>query len=468
MTTIKSNHAILLVDDEPSILKALQRLLRNKGYPIKTAAGGVDGLRQIRESEVPIALIISDQCMPEMSGAQFLEQAKVIVPDAMRFLLTGYSDMSAVVEAVNKGEIHRYLTKPWNDEEFVLGVGQALEHYELLGENRRLLEVTRRQNQELGELNRHLEDKVSERTIEVQKKNEDLAGLNAKLEQSFMETIRLMSSLIETLNPKLGKYMRNVADLSRLVARDFGLDAAEVDQIEMAALIHDVGLLGLADKLWERDEKELTEGEYKQFRNHPIIASVCLGSIEKLGAVSEIVRHHHENQDGSGFPYGIQGEKIPWGAQIIAAAGDYCRVVHGWKAEKSYIFNRAKACLGTAAGVVSSEAPEQMIGAVAQKLLHLNAGKKYDGRIVSAILSHVDRSKACSLDPETDAAEALEIEVKRLSEGMVLASDLRLTDGRLLLAKGARMKLSSLETVRRLNAHGLVEKHVWINKIKGE
>jgi hypothetical protein len=98
-------------------------------------------------------------------------------------------------------------------------------------------------------------------------------------------------------------------------------------------------------------------------------------------------------------------------------------------------------------------------------MLLLNAGKKYDGRIVTAILSRVDASKACGLHPGSDAAEAQEIEVKRLSEGMTLASDLRLTDGRLLLAKGARMKMSSLETVRRLNAHGLVEKHVWIQRV---
>ena len=85
----KQQQAILLVDDEASILKAINRLLRNEGYIIKTATSGAEALQSIRVGDVPVALIISDQRMPEMNGAQFLEQAKCIAPDAIRFLLTG-------------------------------------------------------------------------------------------------------------------------------------------------------------------------------------------------------------------------------------------------------------------------------------------------------------------------------------------------------------------------------------------
>ena len=460
MDAVNSQPAILIVDDELSILKALNRLLRNKGCPIRTASSGAEGLKQIRESDVPIALIISDQRMPEMNGAQFLEQAKALMPDAMRFLLTGYSDLGAVIDAVNKGEIHRYLTKPWNDEELALSVSQALEHYRVVGENRRLLDVTRRQNQELGDLNRHLEDKVRERTLEIQAKNEALSALNTKLEQSFMDTIRLMSSLIETLNPKLGKYMRHVAHLSILVAGDLGLSADDVHQIEMAALIHEVGLLGLPDRFWEKDEKELSESESRQFNNHPVIASVCLEPIEKLSAVSQIVRCHHECVDGSGFPDGIRDEAIPIGARIIAAAGDYCRVLDIWKPEKTHIYDRAKAHLGVAAGRLSATTPEAMRIEVAQKLLVLHSRKKYDFRIVTAILKHGEDVPADTAHPGVETSGISEVDVDRLAEGMVLASDLRLKDGRLLLARDSRLKATSIDSIRRLYAHGLVGKRI--------
>ena len=153
-------HAIMLVDDEESILKALKRLFRKTSYQILTASSGQEGLVRLKNTEKPVSLIISDQRMPEMTGAQFLEQAKKIFPDALRFLLTGYSDMDAVVDAVNKGEIHRYLNKPWNDDDLLLLVKQALQQYELVFENRRLTALTLKQNEELNALNQGLEKKV--------------------------------------------------------------------------------------------------------------------------------------------------------------------------------------------------------------------------------------------------------------------------------------------------------------------
>lgn len=124
---LKNEHTLMLVDDEKAITSALRRLLRRQGYHILTAESGPEGLKKLCRFEKPLSMIISDQRMPEMSGLQFLEKAKAICPEAIRFLLTGYSDMEAVTQAVIKGEIHRYLTKPWNDEDLVLQVRQSLE-----------------------------------------------------------------------------------------------------------------------------------------------------------------------------------------------------------------------------------------------------------------------------------------------------------------------------------------------------
>ncbi|MDY6952094.1 MAG: response regulator, partial [Thermodesulfobacteriota bacterium] len=153
---LKYKHSLLFVDDEASITKALQRLFRKERYDIYTAASGQEGLERLKEVGKPFSLIISDQRMPEMSGAQFLEKARGIFPQAIRILLTGYSDMDAIVEALNKGGIHRYFTKPWNDDDLALQVRQSLEQYELVLENRRLLALTRTQNKELKGLNNRL------------------------------------------------------------------------------------------------------------------------------------------------------------------------------------------------------------------------------------------------------------------------------------------------------------------------
>ena len=99
---LKNEHTLLLVDDEKAIIKALHRLFRKEGYQILTADSGSEGLQKLKQCQIPVSLIISDQRMPQMSGAQFLEKAREIAPNAIRYLLTGYSDMEAVIQAVNK------------------------------------------------------------------------------------------------------------------------------------------------------------------------------------------------------------------------------------------------------------------------------------------------------------------------------------------------------------------------------
>ncbi|MDA0191736.1 MAG: response regulator, partial [Proteobacteria bacterium] len=106
---------LLCVDDEPNILSALRRLFRQGGYDVVVAGSGAEGL--LRMEEGSFDLVISDMRMPEMDGARFLEQVRRRWPDTVRILLTGYADISSTVEAINKGEIYRYLSKPWNDDD---------------------------------------------------------------------------------------------------------------------------------------------------------------------------------------------------------------------------------------------------------------------------------------------------------------------------------------------------------------
>ena len=149
------------MDDERAITRALNRLFRKQGYTILTAESGREALEYLQQCKAPVSLIISDQRMPEMDGLQFLAKARELCPGAIRYLLTGYSDCDAVIEAVNKGEIHRYLTKPWNDEDLLLQVRQSLEHYELTIENQRLAAINMAQNRELQTIHEQPEGAVN-------------------------------------------------------------------------------------------------------------------------------------------------------------------------------------------------------------------------------------------------------------------------------------------------------------------
>ncbi|MDZ4162763.1 MAG: response regulator, partial [Burkholderiales bacterium] len=186
---------LLLVDDEPSILSALRRLLRPTGYTVLTATSGAEGLALLTTQEV--ALVVSDMRMPGMDGAQFLEQVRAQWPDTVRLLLTGYADMSSTIDAINRGEIYRYITKPWDDHELLLVIRQALEQRALRFENQRLLALTQTQNAELQTLNAGLAQTVAARTSELAQLNEFLNLANTQLRQQFLTTVKVFSSLLE-------------------------------------------------------------------------------------------------------------------------------------------------------------------------------------------------------------------------------------------------------------------------------
>ena len=167
---LKYKHTILVVDDEVSITKSLHRLFRKEGINVIEATSGPEALDLLQKLERPVSGIISDQRMPKMTGSQFMKEAKKVAPDSFRILLTGYSDIGAIIEALNIGQIHKYITKPWKDNELVLQVKESLKQYELILENRKLNNIVKRQNKELKEINKSLEQKVAERTKEIEQK----------------------------------------------------------------------------------------------------------------------------------------------------------------------------------------------------------------------------------------------------------------------------------------------------------
>ena len=461
---LQSEHSILFVDDEKSIANALRRLFRKEGYQLFTASSGQEALDLLSQTEKPVSLIISDQRMPEMNGAQFLERARKIFPDAMRFLLTGYSDMDAIVDAVNNGKIHRYLTKPWNDDDLVLQVRQALEQVEMGAENKRLQALTAKQNKELKILAKGLEKKVQIRTREIALRNKALKSANQMLEKSFHDVIRLLVSLVESLNPKLGAYMRQTADISTTIAHALKLEKKEIDQIKMAALIHDIGLMGLPEEMLGMHEGELSDDQLRMYRQHPVIASMWLESMENLSSVGEMVLFHHEYVDGSGFPSRIKGADIPLGSRIIQASSLYSRIHTAWPREVNRLKTFVGHTLGQVAGEINWGDPDVMMRQIAERMLLFGIGKQYDEDIVNHLIRIVNQPDEIAAVKEQDADAIVRVGIEELKEGMKLVTDLRLIDGRLLLAKHSELSSKSIETLQNLARNSLIESEIYITR----
>jgi len=153
---------VLFVDDEVYILNCIRRLLRDEGYRLLTAKSGKEGLIGLEKQ--PAQLVISDQRMPGMTGIEFLQAVRELYPDTVRVMLSGYVDVAMIVDSINKGEIYRFLGKPWNDVELRTSIRQCLAHYDILQQNRSMMEQIRRQNEELRRLNECLVEIIEART----------------------------------------------------------------------------------------------------------------------------------------------------------------------------------------------------------------------------------------------------------------------------------------------------------------
>lgn len=396
--------SLLFVDDEVNILSALNRLFRPLGYRIFTAASGAAGLGILAKEQVD--LVVSDMRMPEMNGAQFLEKVRQQWPDTVRILLTGYAEIGSTIDAINKGQIFRYVSKPWEDSDIILIVKHALERRDLERRNQVLEELTRKQNEELKQLNAGLEDKVKVRTGEVLQTMKFLEQANDQLKKGFLASIRAFSNLIEMrAGGVLAGHAKQVVDHARKLAQRLGMKEPEVQDVVFAALLKDLGKLSLPDRLLAKPLSTLDAEERGLLAKHPIQGQAALMSLEQLHDAGKMVRSQHECFDGNGYPDRLSGLAIPLGARILAVAGDY----HALQA-----------------GLLQ---PKRLSAEEALAFLVANRGKRYDPLVVDAFV-------ALRNEVQTEIGEReIMLSSTQLKSGMTLACDLASKDGTLLLAR---------------------------------
>lgn len=275
---------ILLVDDEEDNLSLLYRTLRGS-YNLDRSTSPLKALEMMDEKDYQ--LVISDHKMPEMDGVEFLKRASEKHPDMMRILLTAYSDANILIDAINYAKIYRYVKKPYNPEELQLIVSAALEFFQLKHDNDKLI---------------------------------------VDLKELFAGTIKAIMGALDAKDSYTSGRSKRITFYSTEIAKKLGLSSIDIGKVELAGMLHDIGMIGVSDDVLYKID-DLTQEEYDEIKEHINYSVKILEDIKQLKDVVEIIKCHHENYDGSGYPAGLRGEEIPVGARIIAVGDAFDSII---------------------------------------------------------------------------------------------------------------------------------------------
>jgi len=298
MVTAGKKVRALYVDDEPMLLDAMARSI-GQIVDLDTCDDPVEAMSRIRTHSY--AIVISDLRMPEHDGIEVLRVARQTDTECLRFLVSARADFDTALAAINEIGVYRFFTKPWSLQQLRDAVDSAARLWRLRSENERLQRALAERNNELLELNTHLDRQVTERTASA------LQGLIGALDLRDTET---------------QSHSRRVALYARLLASRVGLDAAATVEIERGALLHDIGKIGVTDAILRKPGK-LTDEEWVEMRKHPEHGSRILAKVSFLGEARLLVEQHHEQWNGTGYPRGIRNTDICIGARIFGIIDAY-------------------------------------------------------------------------------------------------------------------------------------------------
>src|SRR5882762_1754323 len=252
-------HKLLIVDDEMANLRLLERLFR-QDYNCLTASSGEEAIQLLSQHDV--AILITDQRMPQMSGIELLKRTAELRPHMARILLTGYTDVEALVEAINCGLVHRYITKPWNNDDLKLKVARALEQYQ-----------------------------SNKKSHALQVANDRLL---LQIKEIRLGVVNALDAMLKAKDGYLSEHAARVSQHAAMLADRAGVNGDDREDLSMAATLHHVGHLNTADELlWGIGR--LAGAERALFQAHSEHGARILGMIPGLRNVSDMVLFHREN-----------------------------------------------------------------------------------------------------------------------------------------------------------------------------
>ncbi len=405
---------ILCVDDERNILMAIRRTLRSTGHTIHLAEGGKEGLKILQDE--PIDLVISDMRMPEMDGAEFLKQVHQKYPTVSRILLTGFSDLDSTIKAVNEGRINSYLGKPWDDDQLRDTVKELLHTRFLEHERKRLLHITHQQNKKLVALTKSLEDKVKERTSELEQTAAMLDEAYKDVSTSYDAAVSVLSSVVMSRRGALQQALSEINSTVKSLARRVKDDDFFIKHVHYASLLFEIGKQGLSDDLLNTPLDQLTAEQKKLYQQYPALGEASLMSMPILSDTAKIIRSHCEHFDGTGFPDQLMGQSIPLGSRILSI------VIH-------FYFYRH--------GLIDGKKHK-----IDETMSYLNqwSFKKFDPELLDKFKEVVAELKSDEVD-----ANELELTTMKLVPGMKLSKDCITDKGLLLLTRGTELSESMID-----------------------
>ena len=402
----KKTPAVLLVDDEKSVLSSLRRLFRKVDCTVELANSGKEGLEKLEAAHFD--LIVSDARMPEMSGPEFLAIAAEKYPETERILLTGYADMEATIDAINKGKIRHYIEKPWDDKKLIDHVKDSLSIVEMREHNAYLQKLVSKQNDQLKTVNESLEEKVKLRTQNLRK--------------SYEQTIALFSSLLDQRKEFIADSQMDVNQLIVLLAEKLDLTDEEMTSLSYAASLRYIGQLGMPDSLLSIPYTSMDNEQKAIFEEYPERGSLLLAGMLPFKSAAQIIAQHKEYLNGKGYPKQAFGDQISKLSQVISIAGDFIELISGRFQE------------------------EKLTEAEAVNFIAGRSGDYYNAELVDVLTDIMGAS--------VDEEDSVEIRIwsKELVPGMELTRSLHSDNGTFLLAKQSVLNEELINKLRNLEA----------------
>jgi putative two-component system response regulator len=282
---------ILIVDDEARVREILSRKLADEGYHCLTALNGNNALKMLKTD--PVDLVLLDIMMPGKPGTEVLKEIKALYPDTAIIMVTAIADVQTAIGLMKAGA-YDYIIKPVELNVLLVSLSRALEKRRLIIENR--------------DYQSHLEQKVKEQT--------------KKVRQSFLNSITSLVYALEAKDQYTHGHSQRVTKIAVAIAKKLNIPKDVIKKIELAGLLHDVGKIGVSETILNKPGK-LTSEEFEIVKSHCEIGERILMPIVEDKEILEMVRHHHERYDGTGYPDGLSGRQITQGASIMAIAEVY-------------------------------------------------------------------------------------------------------------------------------------------------
>lgn len=289
MITAESNgYKIIVVDDEQGIVDSLSIFLKRSGYDFTGLTNSLEAIERVRNEHFD--MMILDFMMDPIHGDEVVEEIRKFNKDLYILLLTGHKDLAPPLETIKRLEIQGYCEKSDKFDQLLLLIESGIKSIE--------------QMNTIKTINKQLHDK------------------NEELERAYLDTIGILRQTVEAKDPYTRGHSDRVSEYSVLIGKKLGLDEKTLHILKIGGLFHDIGKIGIPDSILLKESK-LSDEEYSQIKNHPMIGVHMLGDAAIFTDILPIVKHHHERYDGRGYPSQLVGDDIPYVARIAAVADTF-------------------------------------------------------------------------------------------------------------------------------------------------